>query len=180
MAASNPLGKKVIKRQLTRFPAVAVSFLTLLAMTTPGLAAEPTVQKAVLVTGASSGIGRNIAERLASEGYFVYAGARKDKDLQALSNIDNIQGVRFDVTIQSEIDAAVKTVEAGGRGLYGIVNNARVSNSSSCAQVERVLCGWHTRGRPHTIRSAARSFRGSVCVPERRTSPRHPCSCRTL
>ncbi len=35
-------------------------------------------QKAVLVTGASTGIGRNIAQRLASEGYFVYAGARKE------------------------------------------------------------------------------------------------------
>ncbi len=44
-------------------------------------------QKAVLVTGASTGIGRNIAERLASEGYFVYAGARKEKDLEALNQI---------------------------------------------------------------------------------------------
>ena len=40
---------------------------------------RPTVQsKAVLVTGASTGIGRKITERLASDGYFVYAGARKD------------------------------------------------------------------------------------------------------
>jgi NAD(P)-dependent dehydrogenase (short-subunit alcohol dehydrogenase family) len=90
------------------------------------VAAEPPVQKAVLVTGASTGIGRNIAERLAREGYFVYAGARKDKDLAALSDIENIQGVRLDVTIQSDIDAAVATVNAGNRGLYGIVNNAGV------------------------------------------------------
>jgi len=89
-------------------------------------AEEPSAQKAVLVTGASSGIGRNIAERLAAEGYFVYAGARKEKDLQALSNIENIQGLRLDVTIQSDIDAAVNTVESGGLGLYGVVNNAGV------------------------------------------------------
>lgn len=89
-------------------------------------AAEPMAQKAVLVTGASSGIGRNIAERLAREGYFVYAGARKDTDLAALSAIDNIQGVRLDVTIQADIDAAVQTVKAGNHGLYGIVNNAGV------------------------------------------------------
>jgi len=89
-------------------------------------AAEPSGQKAVLVTGASTGIGRNIAERLASEGYFVYAGARKPKDIAALSDIENIQGVRLDVTIQADIDAAVETVKAGNRGLYGIVNNAGV------------------------------------------------------
>ncbi len=34
-------------------------------------------QKAVLVTGATSGIGLRIAEELATNGYFVYAGARK-------------------------------------------------------------------------------------------------------
>ena len=105
------------------------STMTLLAfhiVTYPVSAAEPPAQKAVLVTGASTGIGRNIAERLAREGYFVYAGARKDRDLEALSAIENIQGVRLDVTIQADIDAAVATVNAGNRGLYGIVNNAGV------------------------------------------------------
>lgn len=80
----------------------------------------------MLVTGASSGIGRNIAERLASEGYFVYAGARKAEDIEALSAMDNMAGVRLDVTVQADIDAAVATVIAGDRGLYGIVNNAGV------------------------------------------------------
>lgn len=84
-------------------------------------------QQAVLVTGASSGIGRNIAETLAKKGYFVYAGARKQKDLDALNTINNIQGIKLDVTIQSEIDAAVRTVEKAGRGLYGVVNNAGVT-----------------------------------------------------
>ncbi len=88
---------------------------------------EPTSQQAVLVTGASSGIGRNIAETLAAKGYFVYAGARKAKDLKALTAIDNIQGVRLDVTIQSDIDAAVAFISKQGRGLYGLVNNAGVA-----------------------------------------------------
>lgn len=83
-------------------------------------------QKAILITGASTGIGRNMAETLAANGFFVYAGARKQADLDALDAIDNIQGIRLDVTIQEEIDAAVQTVREGGRGLYGLVNNAGV------------------------------------------------------
>jgi len=83
-------------------------------------------QKAVLITGASSGIGRHATEALAAEGYFIYAGARKQKDLDALNAIPNVQGIRLDVTVQEEVDAAVETVRKGGRGLHGLVNNAGV------------------------------------------------------
>ena len=89
--------------------------------------AEDIVQKAVLVTGASSGSGRVIAETLAAKGYYVYAGARKQADLDELNEIENIQAIRLDVTIQSEIDAAVEVVRQEGRGLYGLVNNAGVA-----------------------------------------------------
>ena len=91
------------------------------------LAQADGMQKAVLVTGASTGIGRLIAERLAADGHFVYAGARKPTDIAALSAIENIQGVRLDVTIPSDIDAAVKLVEEGGLGLHAVVNNAGVN-----------------------------------------------------
>lgn len=84
-------------------------------------------RKAILVTGASTGIGRNMAETLAENGYFVYAGARKQADIDALSAMDNIEGIRLDVTIQEDIDAAVQTVRDAGRGLYGLVNNAGVA-----------------------------------------------------
>ncbi len=89
--------------------------------------AAGTPQKAVLVTGASTGIGRKITERLAAEGYFVYAGARKDADLAALDAIENVDAVRLDVTKPAEIAAAVETIAKGGRGLYGLVNNAGVA-----------------------------------------------------
>ena len=90
---------------------------------------EHEAQKAVLVTGASSGIGRNIAEKLAANGYFVYAGARKEKDLAELDAMENMKGVRLDVTVQEEIDAAVELVRREGRGLYAVVNNAGVGYS---------------------------------------------------
>ncbi len=93
-------------------------------------------QKAILVTGASTGIGRNLAETLAAEGHFVYAGARKMADLDALNAIDNMQAIRLDVTIQEQIDAAVETVRNGGRGLYGLVNNAGVVVAGPMIEVD--------------------------------------------
>lgn len=96
---------------------------------TPGRAqqAEEGSQRAVLVTGASTGIGRCTAELLASEGFFVYAGARSEADLAELNAIENVQAISLDVTSPEEIAAAVETVRAGGRGLYGLVNNAGVA-----------------------------------------------------
>ena len=82
--------------------------------------------RAVLVTGASTGIGRATAELLAARGFHVYACARKQADLDALEAIDGITAVRLDVTIQAEVDAAVATVTEAGRGLYGLINNAGV------------------------------------------------------
>jgi NAD(P)-dependent dehydrogenase (short-subunit alcohol dehydrogenase family) len=109
-----------------------VGHLTLLALFLPLVAVpltaqQPGVQRAVLVTGASSGIGRKITELLASQGHFVYAGARNPADIEALSKIPNVQGVRLDVNVDADISAAVETVRRGGRGLHGIVNNAGIA-----------------------------------------------------
>jgi len=92
-----------------------------------GAVAEETPQKAVLVTGATSGIGLQITETLAANGYFVYAGARKPADMERLDAMANVEAVRLDVTYQEDVDAAVAQVRAGGRGLHGIVNNAGVA-----------------------------------------------------
>jgi NAD(P)-dependent dehydrogenase (short-subunit alcohol dehydrogenase family) len=83
-------------------------------------------RRAVLVTGASTGIGRKTVEVLAANGFFVYAGARKAADLKALGEIEHVQPIELDVTKQDQIDAAVKTVRDAGRGLYGLINNAGV------------------------------------------------------
>jgi NAD(P)-dependent dehydrogenase (short-subunit alcohol dehydrogenase family) len=93
-------------------------------------------QKAVLITGASSGLGRTMTERLSAEGYFIYAGARKDKDLAELNAMENVEGVRLDVTIQSDIDAAVKQIRGAGRGLHGLVNNAGVAVISPLTEID--------------------------------------------
>lgn len=83
-------------------------------------------QKSILITGASTGIGRNLAEALAEKGYHVYAGARKEGDLAELEAIENITAVKLDVTSQEQVDAAVEMIREKGTGLYGLVNNAGV------------------------------------------------------
>ncbi len=90
------------------------------------LADGPANQQAVLVTGASTGIGLSIVETLSKNGFYVYAGARKAQDLSRLDAMENVSSVRLDITSQEDIAAAVKFVTDEGRGLWGIVNNAGV------------------------------------------------------
>jgi len=92
--------------------------------------AEPQpAQRAVLITGASSGFGRAATELLASKGWFVYAGARSQEDLDALNKLRNVKAIRLDVTRPDEIYTAAALVRAEGRGLYGLVNNAGVGGA---------------------------------------------------
>ena len=115
------------RRTLVGMLSLLLAVPVALAETKSAAPAEPAARKAVLVTGASTGIGRKVTERLAAEGWFVYAGARKDKDLAELDAIENVQAVRLDVTSAAEIAAAVETISKAGRGLYGLVNNAGVA-----------------------------------------------------
>jgi NAD(P)-dependent dehydrogenase (short-subunit alcohol dehydrogenase family) len=116
---------------------LVIAFFALSVLVSPPPAqAETHHQKAVLITGASTGLGRAMAELMASKGHFVYAGARKDKDIEELNAIENIQAVRLDVTVQEDIDAAVKTITEAGRGLHGLVNNAGVAVIAPLIEVD--------------------------------------------
>jgi len=84
-------------------------------------------KKAILITGASSGLGLKMTELLSKNGFIIYAGARKEADLKRLEAMDNVESIKIDVTIQSDIDAAVKVVADKGRGLHGLINNAGVA-----------------------------------------------------
>ncbi|NNJ72161.1 MAG: SDR family oxidoreductase [Enterobacterales bacterium] len=108
---------------------IIICLLILTCSVVSAYAQEPT-KKAVLVTGASSGSGNVITKALAAKGYYVFAGARKQKDLDALNAIENVHAIKLDVTIQSQIDAAVAEVTKTGLGLYGLVNNAGVGIQS--------------------------------------------------
>jgi len=110
-------------------------FLAVVTLLLP-VALQAAELRAVLVTGASSGIGKRTTELLSAEGFFVYAGARKQQDLDRLDAMKNVEAVRLDVTKPGDIDAAVKQVTRGGRGLYAVVNNAGVAILQPLIEVE--------------------------------------------
>ncbi len=80
-------------------------------------------KKTALVTGASSGMGKSIAQHLIRDGYQVYAAARsveKMADLAALG----AQPLRIDVSKDEDIVAGVNTILAQTGGVDVLVNNA--------------------------------------------------------
>ena len=85
--------------------------------------------KTVVITGTSSGIGKACAQRMAGEGWRVYAGVRSDEDGQRLAaeSGGDLRPVILDVTSDEHCEALAARVDAenGGR-LDGLVNNAGV------------------------------------------------------
>ncbi|MGN6275313.1 MAG: SDR family oxidoreductase [Solirubrobacterales bacterium] len=86
--------------------------------------------RSVLVTGASTGIGRAAALRLDASGWKVFAGVRKEADAEALraDGSERLTPLFLDVTEPGQIAAAAKRVERESEGgLDGLVNNAGVA-----------------------------------------------------
>jgi len=86
------------------------------------------MDKSVLITGASSGIGKETAELLASKGYKVFACIRKKTDKIAVEKINpNISGVYMDVTNSGGIDKAFWFVLKKAKNLTAIINCAGIA-----------------------------------------------------
>src|SRR5919106_4443932 len=86
---------------------------------------------AVLITGASTGIGEATAYRLSQRGHQVFAGVRRPEDQERLVSRSGgrIMALSLDVTDADEIEVAAKTIAAAvaERGLSGLVNNAGIA-----------------------------------------------------
>jgi NAD(P)-dependent dehydrogenase (short-subunit alcohol dehydrogenase family) len=86
--------------------------------------------KSVLITGASTGIGKASALHMDAEGWRVYAGVRREEDANALREAasERLAPLMLDVTSEEQISAAAERVaaEVGEAGLDGLVNNAGI------------------------------------------------------
>src|SRR5512140_3799828 len=88
-------------------------------------------QPAVLVTGASTGIGRACVDRLVAGGWRVYASVRTRADADALAGAHaaRVTPLIFDVTDLPAVRAAGERIaaERGEAGLQALVNNAGIA-----------------------------------------------------
>jgi len=97
----------------------------------------PAPVRTVLVTGASSGIGRCVALGLKQRGWAVFATARSDADLQALGDA-GLTPVPLDLATSASTLAAAKTVlEATDGRLDALFNNAAFAQPGAVEDLSR-------------------------------------------
>jgi len=79
-----------------------------------------------VVTGASTGMGAATVRELASRGYHVFAGVRREEDGRAFDS-PRIRPVILDITKPAQIADLVARIDADGRPLRGLINNAGIA-----------------------------------------------------
>lgn len=93
--------------------------------------AQGSLDRAVVITGASSGIGRAAVAKCVREGAHVFASVRRDADAQSLKSEfgEAVTPLMFDVADEPAVRAgAAQVAEAlADRRLFGLVNNAGVA-----------------------------------------------------
>jgi len=80
-------------------------------------------KKTALVTGASSGMGKAIAERLIADGFQVWVAARRLEEMADLAHRGAIP-LRMDISKEDDIQAAAARILAETGGVDVLVNNA--------------------------------------------------------
>ncbi|MBW9276109.1 MAG: SDR family NAD(P)-dependent oxidoreductase [Candidatus Thiodiazotropha sp. (ex. Lucinisca nassula)] len=80
-------------------------------------------QQVALVTGASSGMGKDFAQALLAEGLVVYTVARR---IEKMANLERLGAIplKMDITDREQIDAVIETIEKDHGGIDLLINNA--------------------------------------------------------
>ena len=100
--------------------------------------------RAVLITGCSSGIGRETASHLAGKGWKVYATARRPESIEDLK-AEGCETLACDVTDEASMSACVSAVEEAEGAVGVLVNNAGYSQSGALEEVPIDACGASSR-----------------------------------
>ena len=96
-----------------------------------------TTTKTILLTGASSGIGRDAALGLARAGHRVFVAARRISALEVLQREAPVEPLHLDLDDPSSISALVAEIDrrTDGRGLDILVNNAGFATAGALAEL---------------------------------------------
>jgi NAD(P)-dependent dehydrogenase (short-subunit alcohol dehydrogenase family) len=119
--------------------------------------------QSVVITGASSGIGKDAALHFNQLGYTVFAGVRKLSDGEQVKatadHPDRFYPVQLDVVSADQINAAraIVTEQVGVDGLTALVSNAGIATMSGAASCEQ--CPIETQQRVMDV-----NFFGAVRV----------------
>ncbi|MCY3803797.1 MAG: SDR family NAD(P)-dependent oxidoreductase [Gammaproteobacteria bacterium] len=110
------------------------------------------IQRNIVITGCSSGIGRRAAEMLSERGYRVLATARKTEDLEQLEK-DGFEAQALDLGDPASVSGFAKEVLARTHGrVYGLFNNGAYGQPGAVedltrdvllAQLQTNVLGWH-------------------------------------
>ena len=116
------------------------------------MAVQPTRERTILVTGASSGIGAHCARALHRDGWRVFATARTERDLAALEK-DGIEALYLDYADPASIAAAAgEVLQRTGGILDALFNNGAYAQAGAVEdlpvealrhQFEVNVFGWH-------------------------------------
>ncbi len=80
-------------------------------------------QQVALITGASSGIGKAVAEQLIKDGLTVYVAARRLEKMDDLKQL-GAHPLKMDITVEEDVVSVVETIRAQHNGIDVLVNNA--------------------------------------------------------
>lgn len=82
-----------------------------------------TSKKTILITGASSGMGKATALHLIAEGHCVYGAARRPENMTELTDLGG-HAIGMDITDETQVDAAVDRIIKEQGNIDVLINNA--------------------------------------------------------